>query len=59
MLLSDKQNEKIIRMLGAGLVKGLNSIPMQGLRDLQPGTYQLDIKNADGGRIYATQLTKQ
>jgi hypothetical protein len=59
MLLSDKENAKIVRMLGAGLVKGLNTIPLQGLRALPAGNYQLDIKSANGNSIYMTQLIKQ
>ena len=58
LLLADIQNSKIIRMLGAGLGKGLNKIPLEDLQALQSGSYQLDIKNADGDSIYKTQLIK-
>ncbi len=59
LLLADVQNSKIIRMIGAGLGKGLNKIPLEDLHSLQSGAYQLDIKNADGDSIYKTQLIKQ
>jgi hypothetical protein len=59
LLLADVQNSKIIRMLGAGLSKGLNTIPLEDLNALGSGSYQLDIKNADGDSIYKTQLIKQ
>lgn len=59
LLLADVQNSKIIRMLGAGLNKGLNTIPLEDLNSLRAGSYQLDIKNADGDLIYKTQLIKQ
>ena len=59
ILLADLQNSKIIRMLGAGLGKGLNKIPIQDLDILKKGSYQLDIKNAEGETIYKTMLIKQ
>lgn len=57
--LADTQNSKIIRMLGAGLGRGLNKIPLAGLQSLQLGSYQLDIKSASGDTIYKAMLTKQ
>jgi hypothetical protein len=59
ILLADLQNSKIIRMLGAGLGKGTNKIPLVDLDTLQPGSYQLDIKSAEGDTIYQTILFKQ
>jgi hypothetical protein len=58
LLLADLRNSKIIRMLGAGLGKGLNTIPLGDLSSLQSGPYQLDIKNSNGELIYKTQLIK-
>lgn len=58
LLLADLKNSKIIRMLGAGLGKGLNTIPLGNLSSLQSGPYQLDIKNSNGDLIYKTQLIK-
>ena len=58
LLLADVRNSKIIRMLGAGLSKGLNTIPLEDLSTLESGSYQLDIKNSDGELIYKTQLIK-
>ena len=59
ILLADIQNSKIIRMLGAGLGKGINKIPLVDLQSLQLGSYQLDIKSAEGDTIYKTMLVKQ
>ena len=59
ILLADTQNSKIIRMLGAGLGKGVNRIPLADLDSLQFGSYQLDIKSAEGDTIYKTMLVKQ
>jgi hypothetical protein len=59
ILLADLQNSKIIRMLGAGLGAGTNRIPIVNLDALELGTYQLDIKSAEGDTIYQTMLFKQ
>jgi len=59
ILLADLQNSRIIRMLGAGLGKGMNTIPLADLDSLQLGSYQLDIKSAEGDTIYQTMLLKQ
>ena len=59
ILLADIQNSKIIRMLGAGLGKGINKIPLADLHQLQLGSYQLDIKSSEGDTIYKTMLIKQ
>lgn len=59
ILLADLQNSRIIRMLGAGLGKGMNTIPLADLDSLQLGSYQLDIKSAEGDTIYQTMLFKQ
>jgi hypothetical protein len=59
ILLADVQNAKIIRMLGAGLGRGLNKIPLQNLQSLGLGSYQLDIKDPDGDTLYKTKLIKQ
>ncbi|MDP4150768.1 MAG: hypothetical protein Q8927_12130 [Bacteroidota bacterium] len=59
ILLADIQNERIIRMMGAGLGKGLNKIPLQNLQALQLGAYQLDIKDPEGDTLYKTKLIKQ
>lgn len=58
LLLADLKNSKIIRMLSAGLGKGLNTIPLGDLSSLHSGAYQLDIKNSTGELIYKTQLIK-
>ena len=57
--LADTQNSKIIRMLGAGLGRGINKIPLAGLDTLDLGSYQLDIKSPEGDTIYKTMLVKQ
>jgi hypothetical protein len=59
ILLADVQNSKIIRMMGAGLGKGVNRIPLENLHSLEMGAYQLDIKTSEGDTIYKTQLIKQ
>ncbi len=59
ILLADLQNSKIIRMMGAGLGAGMNKIPLVNLDSLQLGSYQLDIKSAEGDTIYQTMLLKQ
>jgi hypothetical protein len=59
ILLADLQNSRIIRMMGAGLGKGMNKIPLADLDSLQLGSYQLDIKSAEGDTIYQTMLFKQ
>jgi hypothetical protein len=59
ILLADVQNSKIIRMMGAGLGKGVNKIPLENLHSLEGGAYQLDIKTSEGDTIYKTQLVKQ
>jgi len=46
-------------MLGAGLEKGVNKIPLEDLQSLQLGEYQLDIKDPTGESIYETMLIKQ
>lgn len=59
ILLADIQNSKIIRMVGAGLGKGVNKIPLVDLQSLKLGSYQLDIKSSEGDTIYKTMLVKQ
>ena len=59
ILLADLQDSKIIRMLGAGLEKGLNKIPLEDLHSLKLGSYQLDIKDPQGDTIYKTMLVKR
>lgn len=59
ILLADLQNSKIIRMMGAGLGKGKNKIPLADLESLQLGSYQLDIKSSEGDTIYQTMLLKK
>ncbi|HEY6900040.1 MAG TPA: hypothetical protein VI233_05330 [Puia sp.] len=59
ILLADIKEGKIVRMLGAGLKSGINRIPLDDLQFLQPGTYQLNIKSADGDPIYQTKVFKQ
>ena len=59
ILLADVKEGKIIRMLGAGLGKGINKIPLADLHQLQLGSYQLDIKSSEGDTIYKTMLIKQ
>jgi len=59
ILLANIEDKKIIRMLGAGLEKGLNKIPLDDLQSLQLGSYQLDIKDPAGDTIYKTLLVKQ
>jgi hypothetical protein len=53
------KDNRIIRMLGAGLEKGVNKIPLDDLQSLQLGSYQLDIKDPTGDTIYKTMLVKQ
>ena len=59
ILLANMEDKRIIRMLGAGLEKGVNKIPLDDLQSLQLGEYQLDIKDPTGESIYETMLTKQ
>jgi hypothetical protein len=59
ILLANLNNNKIIRMLGAGLEKGVNKIPLDDLQSLQLGSYQLDIRDPAGDTIYQTMLIKQ
>ena len=59
ILLADLETSKIIRILGAGLIKGFNRIPMGGLHSLPLGGYQLEIKTPDGDSIYEIQVIKQ
>lgn len=59
ILLADIHNTKIIRLLGAGLGKGINKIPLANLASLDVGNYQLAIKSAEGDMIYRTMLVKQ
>ncbi len=59
ILLANMEDKRIIRMLGAGLEKGLNKIPLDDLQSLQLGSYQLDIKDPSGDTIYNTLLIKQ
>ena len=59
ILLANLEDKRIIRMLGAGLEKGLNKIPLDDLQSLQLGSYQLDIKDPAGDTIYKTLLVKQ
>jgi len=59
ILLADIKEGRIVRMLGAGLRPGINRIPLNDLELLIPGTYQLNIKTADGESIYQTKVFKQ
>jgi len=59
ILLADINEGKIVRMLGAGLKSGINRIPLNDLELLIPGTYQLNIKTAEGESIYQTKVFKQ
>jgi len=59
ILLANMEDKRIIRMLGAGLEKGVNKIPLDDLQSLQLGSYQLDIKDPSGDTIYNTLLIKQ
>ena len=59
ILLANMKDNRIIRMLGAGLEKGVNKIPLDDLQSLQLGSYQLDIKDPTGDTIYKTMLVKQ
>ncbi|MBS1606098.1 MAG: T9SS type A sorting domain-containing protein [Bacteroidetes bacterium] len=59
ILLADIKEGRIVRMLGAGLKSGINRIPLHDLELLIPGTYQLNIKTADGESIYQTKVFKQ
>ncbi len=57
--LADTSQDKIIRMLGAGLVCGTNRIPLDNLESLSAGNYQLEIKTSAGEPVYRTRLFKQ
>jgi hypothetical protein len=59
ILLADIKEGRIVRMLGAGLKSGINRIPLNDLELLIPGTYQLNIKTAEGESIYQTKVFKQ
>jgi hypothetical protein len=59
ILLADLNQAKIIRMMGAGLNIGTNKIRLDKLAQLQPGSYQLDIRTAAGDILYQTMLIKQ
>ena len=58
-LLAELETSKIIRILGAGLIKGFNRIPIGGLHSLPLGGYQLEIKTPDGDSIYEIKVIKQ
>lgn len=57
--LADTDQGKIIRMLGAELVGGINRIPLDNLECLSAGNYQLEIKTSAGEPVYRTRLFKQ
>ena len=59
VLLTSLEEERIVRMLGAGLKGGFNRIPLYELQSLATGHYQLDIKTPAGDTIYQTVLIKQ
>ena len=59
IMLANLQNSKIIRILGAGLSKGVNKIAIENLHSLDNGNYHLDIKNTDGESLYAAKLSKE
>jgi len=59
ILLADLNSAKIIRILGAGLSKGFNKIPIGGLHALPLGAYNLDIKTPTGDSIFKTEIIKQ
>ena len=59
ILLADIKEGRIVRMLGASLRSGLNRIPLNDLELLSAGTYQLNIKTAEGESIYQTKVFKQ
>lgn len=59
ILLADIQQSKIVKMMGAGLGKGVNKIPLDDLQSLELGTYDLFIKNKLGESVYETRLFKQ
>jgi hypothetical protein len=59
ILLADLQHGKIIRMLGAGLKAGINRVPLDDLKSLDAGNYQLEIKTASADPIFQTKLFKQ
>jgi hypothetical protein len=59
ILLSDLEQGKIIRMMGASLKAGTNRVPMNNLQQLTAGNYNLEIKTAGGGSLYRTRLFKQ
>ena len=59
ILLAAVKEEKIVRMLGAGLKAGINRIPLDDLQFLAPGTYQLNIKTAAGDPVYQSKVFKQ
>jgi hypothetical protein len=58
ILLANAQNEKILRMVGASLIRGVNKVPLSNLQTLEPGSYQLDIRTSDGETLYQTVLFK-
>ena len=59
ILLADIKEGRIVRMLGASLKSGFNRIPLNDLELLTAGTYQLNIKTAEGESIYQTKVFKQ
>ena len=59
ILLADLTHAKIVRMIGASLIEGNNTIPLADLGYLKPGSYQLDIRTAAGHLLYQTMLIKQ
>ena len=58
ILLADADNDKILRMYGAGLIKGTNMVPLSNLHSLAPGSYHLDVRTSDGETLYQTVLFK-
>ncbi|MBN9380796.1 MAG: hypothetical protein J0H74_08530 [Chitinophagaceae bacterium] len=59
ILLVESKDKRVRRILGVGLKKGTNHVPLDDLQSLQLGAYQLYIKDIEGGTIYKTVLVKE
>src|SRR5882762_11166430 len=53
------EKDKILRMMGVNLKQGTHSIRLDDLGTLTSGAYHLEVRSAEGERLYDIELTKQ
>lgn len=56
--LVDIKTSKIIRMVGAEVKEGANTVQFEGLQDLPASEYQVTIQHNDGDEVYTSFLRK-